>query len=224
MMQVFINGLSTGFVLQLAIGPVFFFILNITLQRTMVDGLFSVVAVTVVDYCYILLALVGVGKMLEYQKIKKTLSITSACALCIFGIFMLLSTRSTLTHSTIFVQSISNYWSSFLSAFLLTISSPLTIVFWTSLFASKAIEYGYSKRQLVIFGLSAGLSTLLFLGSAVMLLSLSKTVIPLFLVKILNVVVGFVLMIYGTIRLVSVLSVLRQFRRSGRAKKETRMT
>ncbi len=198
------NGLSTGLVLQLAIGPVFFFILNIALQRTMIDGFFSVVAVTVVDYCYILLALVGVGKLLGYQKIKKTLSIVSACILLIFGIIMLLSARSTLTHITIYVQSISNYWSSFLSAFLLTISSPLTIVFWTSLFASKAIEHGYSKRQLVIFGVSAGLSTLLFLGSAVMLLSLFKTAIPLFFVKILNGIVGIMLMIYGAIRLASV--------------------
>ncbi len=198
------NGLSTGLVLQLAIGPVFFFILNIALQRTMVDGFFSVVAVTVVDYCYILLALVGVGKLLGYQKIKKTLSFISACILFIFGIIMLLSARSTLTHITIYGQSISNYWSSFLSAFLLTLSSPLTIVFWTSLFASKAIEHGYSKRQLVIFGVSAGLSTLLFLGSAVMLLSFFKTAIPLFFVKILNGIVGIMLMIYGAIRLASV--------------------
>ncbi len=204
MIQVFWNGLSTGLVLQLAIGPVFFFILNIALQRTMVDGFVSVLAVTLVDYCYILLALVGVGKLLGYQKIKKTLSIISACILFIFGIIMLLSARSTLTHITIYVQSISNYWSSFLSAFLLTISSPLTIVFWTSLFASKAIEHGYSKRQLVIFGVSAGLSTLLFLGSAVMLLSLFKTAIPLFFLKILNGIVGVVLMIYGAIRLASV--------------------
>ena len=209
MIQVFINGLTTGLVLQLAIGPVFFFILNIAVQRTMVDGFFSVVAVTVVDYSYIFLALAGVGKLLEYQKIKRILSIISACMLFIFGIIILLSARSTLTHSTISVQSISNYWLSFLSAFVLTISSPLTIVFWTGMFASKAIEHGYSKRHLVIFGVSAGLSTLLFLGSAVMLLSIYKTAIPLFLVKILNMVVGVVLMIYGATRLVSVFKRVR---------------
>ena len=60
MLRVFITGLSTGLVLQLAIGPVFFFVLNISLQRTLVDGLCSVFAVTVVDYFYILLAIVGV--------------------------------------------------------------------------------------------------------------------------------------------------------------------
>lgn len=200
MIQVFMNGLSTGFVLQLATGPVFFFILNITLQRTMVDGFFSVVAVAIADYCYILLALAGVGKLLEYQKIRKMLSILSACMLFIFGIIILLSARSMLTHGTIHVQSISNYRSSFLSAFLLTISSPLTIVFWTSLFASKAIEHGYTKRNLIIFGVSAGLSALLFLGGAVLMLSFFKTSVPLFLIKILNGVVGVILLLYGALR------------------------
>lgn len=203
MIQVFWNGLSTGLVLQLAIGPVFFFILNIALQRTMVDGFVSVLAVTLVDYCYILLAITGVGKLMEYHKIRKMLSIMSSCMLFIFGIIMLSSASNILAHNTIHVQSISNYGSSFLSAFLLTISSPLTIVFWTSLFTSKAIEHGYTKRNLMIFGASAGLSTLLFLGGAVLLLSLFKTSIPLFLVKILNGVVGVILIIYGTLRLMN---------------------
>ncbi len=200
MVQAFMNGLSTGLLLQLAIGPVFFFVLNITLQRTMAHGFLSVIAVTAVDYGYIILALAGVGKLLEYQKIKKILSIISACVLFIFGIMILLSARGSLIHDTIPRETVSSYWSSFVSAFLLTISSPLTIVFWTSLFASKAIEYGYTKINLAVFGLSAGFSSLLFLGGTVLLLSLFKTSIPDFFVKILNGVVGIVLMAYGTLR------------------------
>lgn len=205
MLGVFINGLSTGLILQLAIGPVFFFILNIAMQRTLADGFFSVIAVTVVDYCYILLAVVGVGKILEHRSIKTGLGVLSSVVLFFFGIIMLVSARNLLTNTTGPVQSLSNYWSSFLSAFLLTISSPLTIVFWTSLFASKAIEYGYTKRQLIIFGGAAGLATLMFLGGAVLIFSLVKTAIPLMLVKILNAIVGVVLMVYGVIRCVSVL-------------------
>ncbi|HSO66232.1 MAG TPA: hypothetical protein VLP30_00140, partial [Desulfatirhabdiaceae bacterium] len=85
-----------------------------------------------------------------------------------------------------------------------TISSPLTIVFWTSLFASKALEYGYTRKQLTMFGVSAGLTTLLFLGSTVVIVSFTKTSIPSLLVTILNAIVGVVLMIYGVIRFISV--------------------
>jgi threonine/homoserine/homoserine lactone efflux protein len=96
----------------------------------------------------------------------------------------------------------SNYLASFGSAFLLTISSPLTIVFWTSLFATKAIEKGYTKSELVPFGLAAGLATLTFLGLSVTLLSIVKASIPMVVIRVLNVIVGALLITYGIIRLV----------------------
>ena len=204
MLRAFVNGLSTGLVLQLAIGPVFFFILNITLQRSLLDGLFAVLAVTVIDYVYILLAIVGVGKLLERKTVQKKLAIISSVMLVIFGIVMLVSARDILTETTLQARPASNYGSSFLSAFLLTLSSPLTIVFWTGLFAAKAIEYEYSKRQLVVFGFSAGLATLLFLGCAVMILSLVQASVPVLLVRVLNVLVGVLLILYGVIRLIKV--------------------
>jgi threonine/homoserine/homoserine lactone efflux protein len=93
------------------------------------------------------------------------------------------------------------YWSSFASAFLLTISSPLTIVFWTSLFSSKAIEKGYSKKELVPFGFAAGLATLTFLGLAVTVLSTVRASIPVTVIQVLNGLVGALLILYGVVRL-----------------------
>lgn len=75
MFRVLINGFSTGLLLQLAIGPVFFFIINLSLQRTILDGLCAVSAVTNVDYIYILLAAAGVGRLFEDPKTKKILGV-----------------------------------------------------------------------------------------------------------------------------------------------------
>ena len=73
--KIFGNGLATGLILQLAIGPVFFFIINLVLQRTFWDGLAGVFAVTLVDYFYITLAIVGIGKLLERKKLNKIFGI-----------------------------------------------------------------------------------------------------------------------------------------------------
>ena len=54
-LKLFKNGLVTGLFLQLAIGPVFFFIVNLSLQKTIWDGLTAVLAVTIVDYTAITL-------------------------------------------------------------------------------------------------------------------------------------------------------------------------
>jgi len=206
---IMLNGFLTGLILQIAIGPVFFYILNLSLQRTVTDGLFAVLAVTIVDYIFIALAVLGVGKLLEKHRIKFILGIISSLVLILFGAIMILSINrsSGISNPNVLVES--NYTASFISAFLLTISSPLTIVFWTSLFAAKAIENGYAQMELVFFGAAAGLATLLFLGASVTLLSIFRASIPLTLLGVLNSAVGSLLIIYGTIRLYKIVGIQR---------------
>jgi len=200
MITIMADGFLTGLILQIAIGPVFFFLLNISLQKSLADGLIAVIAVTIVDYIFIALAVLGVGKLLERDKIKYALGITSSIVLILFGIFMIVSIGQGNPAGSSNHPFESNYGASFMSAFLLTCSSPLTIVFWTGLFAAKAIEKGYAQRQLFFFGAAAGLATLFFLGSSVTLFSIVRASISLTLLRMLNAVVGVLLMIYGVVR------------------------
>jgi len=209
MISILLNGFLTGLILQIAIGPVFFFILNISLQKTVIDGLFAVIAVTIVDYIFIALAVLGVGKILEKPKIKFGLGVASSVVLILFGIIMILTIKQN-NFDNISIES--SHISSFISAFLLTVSSPLTIVFWTGLFSTRAIEKGYTKKQLLFFGIAAGLATFVFLGSSVTLLSIIRASIPLGLVKILNSAVGLLLIIYGMIRFCKI--VMNRYRKS----------
>ena len=203
-MKIFKNGLLTGLLLQLAIGPVFFFILNLTLQRTILDGLIAVLAVTIVDYFYITLAIFGIGHFLENKRVKKIFGIVSSIVLIIFGVIIISDVIGTDLSTDLDTNS-SNLFTSFTSVFFLTISSPMTIVFFTSLFAAKAVEYNYSKWELLIFGLATGSATFLFLGTSVILFSLIGGAIPVIVIRILNILVGILLIGYGTIRLVRVL-------------------
>jgi threonine/homoserine/homoserine lactone efflux protein len=197
-MKIFFNGLITGLLLQLAIGPVFFFILNLVLQKDLANGFVAVLAVTFVDYLYITLAIFGIGKLLEKKKFKKFFGLVSSIVLIIFGIMIIKNITNDI--STISVNS-TDIFASFTAAFLLTILSPMTIVFWTSVFAAKALEKNYVKHELFIFGFATGLATLLFLGTSVLLLSLFKATVPLMLIHILNFIVGGILILYGFIRL-----------------------
>ena len=214
---VFLNGFLTGLLLQVAIGPVFFFILNIALQRTVVDGLFAVTAVTLVDYLFIALAVLGVGTLLEKPKIKFVLGLVSSAVLVLFGIAMILKAGQAGMENSPPAILESNYFNSFMAAFVLTASSPLTIVFWTSLFAAKAIEKGYQKEELVCFGIAAGFATCLFLGGSVALFSMVRTSIPYALLSISNMAVGALLIAYGVVRALKIIGFRLPFRteRSG---------
>ena len=203
-MRVFANGLLTGLVIQTAIGPVFFFVINLALQKSFYDGFFAVVAVTIADYFYIALAILGIGKLLEKKKVKKTFGIISSVALIIFGIVIIKGITGGSFSTTSDMQS-TNLLASFTTTFLLAISNPMLIVWNTSLLTAKAIEYNYTKRELLVFGLAVGLSVFLFMGASIALFSLVKKAVPISLIQILNILVGSLLILYGVIRVTKVL-------------------
>ena len=81
----------------------------------------------------------------------------------------------------------------------------MTIVFFTSLFTAKAVEYSYTKKELYLFGLGTGFATFLFMGSSVVIFSLIRNAVPTILIQILNGIVGGLLVGYGSIRFYKVL-------------------
>lgn len=195
-MKIVTNGLITGLLLQLAIGPIFFFIINLSLQKTIIDGFVAVFAVTIVDYFYISLALFGVGKLLNNNRFRKMFGLCSSIILILFGIFLIRNLSAFKDSTELYVHT-SSLVSSFTSSFILGLSSPMSIVFWTSFFASKALEFNYAKKELIIYGFSTGLATILFMGSSVILFSIIKGSIPIFLIQISNTIVGLILIGYG---------------------------
>lgn len=197
MKKTFLRGLGTGLILQLAIGPVFIFIANIAFQRGLMSALSAVIAVTIVDYLYIILAIIGIGKILEKDKIKKAFAIISSVILVIFGLLMVEKGIGFVQNNTQGAIIDKGLRESFISSFVLTISSPLTIVFWTSVFSAKTLEYSMNKKELTVFGFASGFATFLFLGLSITVLSLIKTVIPDRLIQILNILVGLLLIGYG---------------------------
>lgn len=199
-MRPLLDGLLTGTLLQLAVGPVFFFVFEITLNSGFLNGFSAVVGVTLADYLYITLSLLGVGQFLQKEKVRKVFGMLSALILiAIGGGFLLSGIRATVSPALNGGFSW-NPWNSLTGAFLMTLASPLTLLFWTTVFSAKAIEKNYRQKELIGFGFGAGLSTLLFLSTAMGLLSLIGTRIPSLAVQILNSLVGLAILVYGIVR------------------------
>lgn len=194
------NSLLTGFIINLAIGPLFFFVINLALQKTMLDGLMGALAMTIVSYIYIALSTFGIGKLFENKKVKKIFGIISSIVLIIFwGIIIKGAIGSAISETVVHTA---NIFSSFSSVFLLAISNPLSIVFFAGLFSAKAVEYNYTKKELYTFGFGVGLATLIFTSIWVIIFSLLKGTIPTIVIQILNIAVGILIIGYGIIRLV----------------------
>ncbi len=205
MWSALINGLATGMILQLAIGPVFLYIAGLTTYHSTANGFAAVAAVSVVDYLFIVLAIMGVGKLLERERIKKMMGVASSVVLIIFGYMMLRDAIASLYALTAINQGTAGLANSFSKAFVLTASSPLTIIFWTGIFTARSIEKGFNRKQLWLFGIAAGSTTPLFLGGTVVVFSLLRNTISFGFAPWLNLGVGIILIVYGCVRLLQLL-------------------
>ena len=197
----FSNGLLTGLVLQIALGPVFFYIINLTIQKSLADGLAGVLGALTGDSLYIILSIVGVGSLLGKPEVKRKIGIISAVTLIIFGVVILRSAVQTVPAINGVTPTTSGVLASYLTVLVMTLSNPLTIVFFSSVFSAKAAENNYERPQLRWFGLGTAAATLIFLGLSALLISSLRAVISPLVVAGLNVLVGMLLIAYGLLRL-----------------------
>jgi threonine/homoserine/homoserine lactone efflux protein len=202
-LKTLIKGFYTGLFLQLAIGPVFFFILNISFNSNFYTVIFGVLAVTLVDYLYISLSILGIGKLLSTGKNKVLFTTISSLVLIIFGILSIKSGLETVKQSAGIATTTWTPLKSFVSCLILTISSPLTIVFWSSIFSAKTIELDLKKKELMYFGIGAGFATFIFMSVTMLILSVIKQSIPSLVIQVLNCLVGALLIYYGAKRLIT---------------------
>ena len=192
--------MTTGLILQIAVGPITFFIINIVIQRTLLDGFFAILGAALADYCYITLSIIGIAKLLENVRIKKTLGFISSLVLILFGFYIIIGALKTIQVNVGITNNLQDLTRSFISTFMLTLSNPLTIIFWTSIFTARSIEYSLNRKELIIFGFAAGLAVFLFLGTIVLIISIFKYSIPVAAVRLANILVGLILITYGLFR------------------------
>ena len=192
--------MTTGLILQIAVGPITFFIINIVIQRTLLDGFFAILGAALADYCYITLSIIGIAKLLENVRIKKTLGFISSLVLILFGFYIITGALRNIQVNVGITNNLQDLTRSFISTFMLTLSNPLTIIFWTSIFTARSIEYSLNRKELIVFGFAAGLAVFLFLGTIVLIISIFKYSIPVAAVRLANILVGLILITYGLFR------------------------
>lgn len=196
------QGFLFGLLLQLAVGPVCLYVLQASISEGMVYSELIVLAVTLVDSLYIVLAVLGVAVLLQGRTTQRVLRIFGAVVLFLFGAIIVLSgllKTNLVPQLNLSTPAIFN--NPFYNGLILTAANPLTIIFWAGVFSSRISEEGLSKREIIYFSVGCILSTLLFLTAVALLASQLKTVLPDAVITALNIIIG-LLLIYFAARLI----------------------
>ena len=191
----YFDGLKFGMLLQIAVGPMCLMVFNTAKNAGFFVALSLVLAIAIVDAFYITLAGLGVSKLLEKEKVKKIFKIIGSAVLIIFGINIILNVFNINiipgldlkpTSSNIFIQGL-----------VLTLSNPITIVFWGSVLTTKIIDDKLSKKGLIFFSIGLVSATLLFLTTVAILGTILSGFIPTKISDILNIIVGILIVFFG---------------------------
>jgi len=194
--MVIIKGLKFGLILQFAIGPICLMVFRTSGSLGLINGLVFVTAVTLVDALYIFLASIGISSFLEKERIKSWLKYMGSIVLMVFGINIILNCFNLSIIPNVNIN-INNFQSIFLQGLILTLSNPLTIVFWGGVFSGKIGSENYNKTEIFLFGIGCVISTLLFLS----IIAITGSIINIFLsetvIKVINGIVGIIIIVFG---------------------------
>ncbi|MBP1864117.1 threonine/homoserine/homoserine lactone efflux protein [Clostridium tetanomorphum] len=187
--------------LQLAVGPVCIFIFQIATLNGFYIAEKGVFGVVIVDSLFILGAILGIAKIIEKDNVKLGLKIFGASILFIFGFSIILGVFNIKLIPNLSMMNSYNTNSSFMKGVLLTISNPLTIIFWAGVFSSKIVNENMKRKDIYVFGAGAVLSTLSFLTLIAVTGSFTKTFLSVQAMNILNIIVG-ALLIYFSMKMI----------------------
>lgn len=194
-MKKYFDGLKFGMLLQLAVGPMCLMVFNTANNMGFLPAMSLVLAIALVDAFYIILASVGASKLLEKDSVKKIFKLLGSIVLMIFGLNIVLNVFGINIIPGLNFNSSSS--SIFIQGIVLTLSNPITIVFWGSILTAKIIEEQFTKKELTIFSIGLVSATLLFLSIVAILGTIVASFIPNNVINILNIIVGIVIIGFG---------------------------
>jgi threonine/homoserine/homoserine lactone efflux protein len=191
------RGFKFGMLLQLAVGPMCLLVFSTSSTYGFLMGLSLVLAIALIDGLYITLSGLGVAILFNKEKIKSVIKKLGCIVLVLFGTNTIIGAFDFTFLPTIALFSNVTSQKIFFQGLLLTASNPLTIIFWSGVFSTQVIENEISKKQLFFFGFGCILSTLVFLTVIAFCGSVLSGFLPQIMIRILNVIVGFILVFFG---------------------------
>lgn len=191
------KGFRFGMLLQLAIGPMCLLVFNTAAKSSFFDAILLVLAIALIDALYIFLSGLGISAILNKPHIKKAVKYFGAFVLVLFGFNMSLSVfgLSLLPQVNLF-QSVSAT-TVFIQGLLLTLSNPLTIIFWSGVFSTQVVEHNYNRQQLALFGTGCVLATVIFLSCVAFCGKFIGAFLNDWALNLLNFSVGIIISFFG---------------------------
>jgi threonine/homoserine/homoserine lactone efflux protein len=192
----FINGLLFCLTLSVLIGPVFFTIIQASLEKGFGKAILVAIGVCLGDIVIIGLVYFGLSKIIGFNEHKELIGYIGAMILAGFGIFSIIRSKKSFIPKHPDVE-IAGFYRFIFKGLLINAINPFVPIFWIGTMSLATIKYEYHGTDLFIFFATIiGVVFITDLLKGYLAAKLSKLINER-LIKILNLTVGILLILFA---------------------------
>ncbi len=197
-MDIVLNGLISGIVLALLIGPVFFTIVQTSIERGFWSGVFVAIGVSCSDAIYILVSYLGLIQFMEADNFRHYVTYGGGSVLLMFGLYYLFVKSKRLTRFDPEKVHARSWFRLAAKGFIINGLSPMVLFFWVATVgvATTQLRYTSSEEALVFFSTIVGTVFTTDVIKAKLADKLRVLMTPGF-VRMMNIVLGIVLVLFA---------------------------
>lgn len=197
-MEIVLKGILSGIVLAFLIGPVFFTIVQTSVERGFWSGALVAIGVSFSDSLYIALCYLGLSQLFDSNRVQLYLGYTGGLILFGFGAYYLFVKSRRLTQynpSRIPERSALRLIA---KGFIINGLSPLVLLFWIGTVGVASTEFGYTTtREIALYFTAIVLTVLATDLLKAKLADKLRSVLTPGIIRGMNIVLGVVMVIFG---------------------------
>lgn len=196
MVHALVNGIGFGFLLTIMLGPVFFGLLQTSINKGFKYGVYYAVGVAFSDISFILITYFGISNFLENEFFQIAIGVFGGVFMSFFGLYYFFKPVEKVLPVTS-IQQNANKANFLIKGFVLNIFNPSVLFFWVMVVSSITVTYE-DNNLLVISFFTAAVATVLTMDILKSYIAnrIKKYFTTNFL-KILNKVLGTGLFLFG---------------------------
>jgi threonine/homoserine/homoserine lactone efflux protein len=197
-MEIILNGIFSGIVLAFLIGPVFFTILQTSVEKGFRSGFFVAVGVSLSDTIYIGLSYFGVYQIFDNGNFREYLAYFGGIVLLLFGLYYLFVKSKKMSSAGSENVKSSSPLRLILKGFIINGFSPMVLIFWLGTVVAATTKFNYTSpgQALPYFAAIVGTVFITDIIKAKLADHLRLVLTPAF-IRTMNIIVGVVMVIFG---------------------------
>lgn len=198
-MEIVLNGVISGLVLAILVGPVFFTLLQTSIERGFLSGVFVAIGISVSDSLYIALSYFGLSGLFNTPQFQVYLSYIGGFIIFCFGVYYLfIKSRKKIDFANVEHVKERSPYRLMAKGFIINGFNPMVLIFWIGTISIATGELGYTTNTKAITFLATIVVTV-FTTDIVKakLADKLRVVLTPAIIRFMNIILGMVMLSLG---------------------------